>query len=696
VNPQTLRPITYTQIRRPGQSIGEPEPPVAWIRFAIQQSATRLLRVLIYARYSTDDQNPHSIDAQIAYCKRFLRALGITDYELIVIQDVELSGELKQRPGIDQVWSGIEACRWDLILVEDASRLYRHDSWAVDLVYRAVDKQMRVICINDSVDTADDQRVWIPKLKDATRSHAQANQYTRDRIRRAFEHLWAQGAAVGGLRPGYRRIATTPAAHGEKAKGPFFDEIDEKWALEIVSAFEQSANQDPPWKVAKYLTEKGVPKAANSTRMEWTEENVRSLIRETLYRGLDVYGETVWAKQLSTGKRNAQQSDAQKVLTREMSHLRIVSDELWHQANAAIDTRRPCRDYLSGPDNPLFGVPRDSRGLLTTLFKCGICGAPMHKGGRGGRAYVCSAARKRKCWNRATAEHELIENASKQIVREQLRSVDHVVDEFLRRLTLLIGDRDSLCCRADALTEKKKKLNLQISRLINIITNKTNPPGSVLRQIEKLEGRVRKIAGKRNQLKRLLSGSMIPTRRDVMDRLEAMVTDLDADQMTAGVALRKVIRRIEAIPFLQFNSSVVVLRGRIIVDVAGLLSVELASVLSELNAGGIEKEFEQTTVIVDLYKPSSVPAFGLEAEALDREQQMSARKVGNRLGLTKRVAHLAIQYGRALRQAGLEDPYVELKSAPEKAAHWGPHKNPRRLGANSRKPGRPAPSSASS
>jgi len=501
-----LRPTTYAQIRRPGRSGHKPGPPVTWLQIPIQQPSYRRLRVLIYARYSTDDQNPHSIDAQIAYCRRLLRALGITDYELVVINDVELSGELKKRPGIDQVWSGIEARQWDLILVEDASRLYRHDSWAVDLVYRAVDKQMRVICINDSVDTADDQRVWIPKLKDATRNHAQANQYTRDRIRRTIELLWAQGAAVGGLRPGYRRNATTPAAHGQPAEGPFFDEIDAKWDPIIVSAFEQIANQDPPWVVAKYLTEQGLPKAANSTRDDWTEENVRSLIRETLYRGLDVYGETVTEKQLSTGKRNAQRSDAENVLTREMPHLRIVSDELWHQANAAIDNRRPSRDYLSGPDNPLFGVPRDSRGLLTTLFKCGICGAPMHKGGRGGRAYVCSAARKRKCWNRATAEHDLIENAAKQVVREQLGSVGQVVDEFLRRLTLLIGDRDSLRCRVDDLTEKRKKLKLRISRLVKIIATKTNPPDSILRQIEKLEGRLRKVAGKRNRLKRLLSG----------------------------------------------------------------------------------------------------------------------------------------------------------------------------------------------
>ena len=178
MNNQTLRPITYAQIRRPGRRIGEPEPQVAWIGFAVQQPANRLLRVLIYARYSTDDQNPHSIDAQIAYCKRFLRALGITDYDLAVLQDVELSGELKQRPGIDKVWSGIEACRWDLVLVEDASRLYRHDSWAVDLIIGPSTSRCAT-SVSMIRSTRLNQRVWHPRLKDATWSHAQTNQYTR-------------------------------------------------------------------------------------------------------------------------------------------------------------------------------------------------------------------------------------------------------------------------------------------------------------------------------------------------------------------------------------------------------------------------------------------------------------------------------------------------------------------------------------
>jgi hypothetical protein len=585
-----------------------------------------------------------------------------------------MSGELRDRPGINEVWRGVRERGWDMTLAEDASRFYRHDSWAVDLVGLAYDMKIRTFCINDRVDSANPVEDWRPRLQEATRTHARTNWYTSHRIKRQMEYLWSIGAAVGNLRPGYRRKSTIPATEGRKAEGPHYDEIDERWAPEILAAFEKIVGNNPPWQVATFLTEKKVPKTSNSILEEWTEENVKSLIRETVYRGWDEYRVTHAHPQLETGKKNPERSEASQILTREMPHLRIVSDELWFQANAAINARRPKKEYPSGPDNPMFGVPRDSRSLLTTLFKCGICGSPMHKGGRGGRAYVCSAAHNRKCWNRATAEYGLIENAVKQVVRQQLSAVDQVVDEFLRRLTELIGDRDELSRRLDQLTRKKKAINLGIRRLIKVIESKKTPSEKVIQRIDVLEGRLRKAAGKRNQLRRLLKGTMIPPRDEVLRRLQAVLTDLDSDQKTAGVALRKVVRRIEAVPLRQFNSSVIVLRGRIVVDVAGLLSIELASVLSELHSEGIEKEFAPTTVTVDLFQPSTGPAFGQKAEALEREQILGLNEVAIALGLNGRRAHIALQYGRALRKAGLDNPYIELTGPPDKAAHWGPHK----------------------
>ena len=126
-----------------------------WLRIPLNLPKGRRLRVLIYARFSTDQQNPRSIDDQVAYCRRFLDALGLKDVEITTISDEGISGELVSRPGIDEVLAGAREGRWDVILCEDASRLYRHETACGELIETAVDEGIRVICINDLVDTGE-------------------------------------------------------------------------------------------------------------------------------------------------------------------------------------------------------------------------------------------------------------------------------------------------------------------------------------------------------------------------------------------------------------------------------------------------------------------------------------------------------------------------------------------------------------
>jgi DNA invertase Pin-like site-specific DNA recombinase len=148
----------------------------------------RPLRALVYARYSTEEQHPGSIDDQVAYCKDLLVNLGLKDVEVEIITDPEMSGELLSRPGINQVRAGVLARRWDLILVEDSGRLFRHETAFGELIETAVDNGIRVLCLNDDVDTSEPD--WEDPLHEATRHHARSNRYTAKRIRRKLEGLW--------------------------------------------------------------------------------------------------------------------------------------------------------------------------------------------------------------------------------------------------------------------------------------------------------------------------------------------------------------------------------------------------------------------------------------------------------------------------------------------------------------------------
>ena len=140
------------------------------------------LRVLIHARFSTEEQRPTSIDDQIAACRRFLDAnlpKGMKPSQLVIdyVKEPEVSGEIADRPGINQVWAGIEAKRWDLIIAEESSRLYRHHTKAGELFESAVDAGVRVICPSDHIDTADND--WPDRLNMCQMQHARSNFYTR-------------------------------------------------------------------------------------------------------------------------------------------------------------------------------------------------------------------------------------------------------------------------------------------------------------------------------------------------------------------------------------------------------------------------------------------------------------------------------------------------------------------------------------
>lgn len=72
-----------------------------------------------------------SIDDQVAACRRFVDDClpkGIKPKHVVidVIKEPEVSGEITDRVGINQVENGIEAKRWDLIFAEESSRFYRH------------------------------------------------------------------------------------------------------------------------------------------------------------------------------------------------------------------------------------------------------------------------------------------------------------------------------------------------------------------------------------------------------------------------------------------------------------------------------------------------------------------------------------------------------------------------------------------
>lgn len=640
-------------------------PPTSWVRIKLRPPRGRKLRVLIYARYSTDEQNPLSIEAQSEFCQQFLRGLGLTECEFTFLSDRGISGERLFRPGINRVRAGIDAHEWDLIIVEDSSRLFRNVGGVMELAYAAIDNGIRLIAINDEVDSADAE-IWEDRLYEAARHHAGANKYTRRRISRAHESLWRQGAAIGRLKPGYRREPSHPAENGEPATGPFFDAIDPDQAPVIHEAFTRVAAKEAPRSVAGWLTSIRFPKCNGSTN--WTAANVIALIRRKVYRGIEEFRVRIAAKKHRTGERKLERNDPSQILIRDMPHLRIVSDFLHFEANSAIDEMcsRPTR--ARGADHRLSGIPRDSRGPLSGILVCGCCQSKMHVAGRLDGGYRCASASCRVCWNRASASRIETHNRLAASIVARLTSLDSELERLLAGVVALFDDQGRREARRTGLLAKQQSLAAALARLTAAIEAAEEAPTVLIKQVERREAELAAVNAELDGLASDDERQSPPTRRELDQQIRKHVELLPKMDRTVRDELERLVGRIEVVPFQQLGSAKVVLRARFELKLAALLPFRTRAALAKLGDGPIDEYFESIPMLVDLFEPSTGPKFGLKALALSESMGLTA--IGKQLRITKRAANIAVQYGRSMRAAGVVDPYRELEEPPIHASRW--------------------------
>ena len=632
----------------------------------------RRLRVCSVARYSTDEQRRQSILAQHRYNRSALESAGIFDFDWFEISDEGVSGELVDRPGIARLREGILNGEWDLIICEDSSRLYRNLVACMQLAYTIVDAGIRLICIGDDVDSAEED--WSERLEEAQKHHCRDNKYTRRRLKRSIEDLWEDGSAVGPLRPGFRRVATIPGKDGVPPEGPFKDELMVEWKPVIYEAYERVTRCEPLWAVAIWLTKMGLPRLGNRPG-PWTERKVRTLIRCEVYRGVEYYGKLKSVKKFVSGKTRQEQRAPEEIKTREVPHCRVVSDLLWYQANAAITSPdRPNRPRNGGP-HPLAGIPRDSRGPLSKIFVCGVCDEKMYAEGRNAGGYRCKHAKRGLCWNHATVLKNLVHrNISKAIARELLPDPP-LLQAFVEYATGMVANGDNFQSEEDRLLEVERSLKAKCAKLAAAIETKDTPPETL---IERLAQRENELTFATAELaawrQRQVDRPAVPTVESISAIVKATACLLLEMDKEVGVLLEQlIVGKIRAVPYRQLGTSKVVLRAEFELSLVKLLPNNLIALLSGDFTGDLHSLLPPKRVCVELFEPTAVVINASLAHEL--APFLTLVEIGLLLGISKRQALRATQLGKAMHDQGLTDPFIRLDEAPKNASRWRP--NPR-------------------
>ena len=85
----------------------------------------KLLRTAIYARYSSELQNPTSVKDQILLCRHKAKIqFGLTDF-VDICYDEAITGETLNRPGLQKLLNLIDHGLIDLIISEGLDRVSR-------------------------------------------------------------------------------------------------------------------------------------------------------------------------------------------------------------------------------------------------------------------------------------------------------------------------------------------------------------------------------------------------------------------------------------------------------------------------------------------------------------------------------------------------------------------------------------------
>jgi site-specific DNA recombinase len=440
------------------------------------------MRYATYARYSSDLQRQSSIEDQLRKCHEYGRSQGWIPAKDSSFADEAISGVSTDRPGLQRMLqASTSRCRqFDVILIDDTSRISRNLSDAVQLFERLKFAGVRIIAVGQGIDTHSEQAdvlVTVHGLVDSLYVKELAK-----KTHRGLEGALLRGLHAGGRCYGYRNIP----AEGGGVKLV----IEEKEAAVVRRIFKLSADGMSLKSIATELNRERVspprPRAM-SRQASWCPTAIREMLRRELYIGRVIWNRSRFTKVPGTNRRVARPRPRSEWRISDRPELRIINDELWQRVQAK--NLRMAKLY-GGHHQGLLNRSASSRNLLTGFLKCGLCGGNLViVTGRQRRhaMYGCPQHFYRStCSNdlkvrQAWLETQLLSDLQQALLQPE--AIDYALQEFQRQL-----DSASASAGKDRERKKahKKELEEQLQRLTTAVAQ-TGHSASLLQAIAERE-----------------------------------------------------------------------------------------------------------------------------------------------------------------------------------------------------------------
>ena len=431
------------------------------------------MRAAIYARFSSELQNPKSADDQLAECKAYVERQGGT--VVLEFKDEGISGaSVENRPQLQALLSNAGNGVFDAVVVEAFDRLSRSMGDTDRIQKLLAFHKVKLISVQDG--EANTLLIGMRGI-----SAASFLDDLRQKTKRGQLGALKRGKIAGGRCYGYDVV---PGEKGERTIN------DEQAAVvrRIFSAYADGLSAD---EIARALNGEGVPSPRGqawrvNTLLGGTKDNT-GLLRNELYRGVFVFGRHEYVKSPDSGRRLARHVDRSQWLRQPMPELRIISDDIWDRVQSRLSERSVTHKAAVAAKQMTRKPPR----LLSGLLRCGCCGEALHIV-RDDRAQ-CVGARSGTCSNTRMVSMADIETRVISAVRERLLSpalVERAINAARGEMTRLREEEN----RARRALEKElQDVNRELQGMLKLlkayISRDEEPPQTILDDMRTAEQR---------------------------------------------------------------------------------------------------------------------------------------------------------------------------------------------------------------
>lgn len=557
-----------------------------------------------YARYSTQKQE--SISDQLRKMFEYSIKLRIFIPREYVFFDTAVTGKKLRRIGLSQLEDVLRAKKVKTLFLFATNRLFRKTYRTLEFVDRTHKSWgIRCIFVASNVDTNDNER-WEMLLH----FHAMIDQFVvtmyADHIRAGHEGNFEKRLVFGTISYGY---------FGEIIEGEFTAKgkqrrrlkIDADTARIVAMIFHLFVRERLGLnEIARRLNDDPlIPLPPHCRSGRWTDDTVRTILKNTRYRGLWKYGVTE-AIFLPEEDYVRQIPRLEPLKQAQIEELRIVDDELWFAAAQLLARNGHGHGGRKSKDGNHAIRPKPLNGLL----HCAEHERPLVVAGANGRMMNCPVCqcmpapkRPLRSWlNRRNALDLVCKELARRIL-EDVDLVDQVVDACRREAE---PNPQHARGNVEALKARRDKLQRTIDFAMTNVGETPEDRLATARFVQDWRAEKSQVAAELSRLAAAREAKVeIPTRAEIcrlLKDLSKLMTDAgQSDNASDRAVLRRLIEELTG--------------GRIIVSQQGERKRQhgwlrgtfrlrlLSTVVGRISNGAVACDDEGVDVSIDFKRP---------------------------------------------------------------------------------------------